>query len=55
TPDQAAQVAMGGADGVIVGSAIVKLVDQNSGSSDLVQTCGSFVKALKEGILAAQR
>lgn len=55
TPDQAAQVAMGGADGVIVGSAIVKLVEQHTGSSDLVQKISAFVKALKEGILAAQR
>ncbi len=55
TPDQAAQVAMGGADGVIVGSAIVKLVEQHAGSSDLVQKASAFVRALKEGILTAQR
>ena len=53
TPDQAAQVAHGGADGVIVGSALVKIIEENTGSPDLVSSVAGFVKALKQGVLAA--
>lgn len=52
TPDQAAQVAHWGADGVIVGSALVKVVEENAGSPDLVEKAAAFVKALKQGVLA---
>jgi len=51
TPDQAAQVAQWGADGVIVGSALVKVIEENSGSADLVEKSAAFVKALKQGVL----
>jgi len=52
TPDQAAQVALWGADGVIVGSALVKVIEENIGSPQLVEKAGAFVKALKQGVLA---
>ncbi len=53
TPDQAAQAAMGGADGVIVGSALVKVIEQHAGSPDVVRTAAVFASSLKEGVLAA--
>jgi tryptophan synthase alpha chain len=46
TPAQAALVGRH-ADGVIVGSAIVRLVEQHAGSPDLPATVGEFVAALK--------
>jgi tryptophan synthase alpha chain len=52
SPDQAAQVAQWGADGVIVGSALVKVIEENGGSPDLVEKSAAFVKALKQGVLA---
>jgi tryptophan synthase alpha chain len=51
TADQAAQVAASGADGVIVGSALVKVIEENSGSPDLAAKAAGFVKALKQGVL----
>jgi tryptophan synthase alpha chain len=53
TPDQAAQVALWGADGVIVGSALVKVIEENIGSPELVPKTAGFVKKLKQGVLAA--
>jgi len=52
SPDQAAQVAMWGADGVIVGSAIVRVIEENIGNAELVSRVVAFVKALKQGVLA---
>ncbi len=52
TPDQAAQVAQWGADGVIVGSALVKVIEENGSSADLIEKSAAFVKALKQGVLA---
>jgi tryptophan synthase alpha chain len=52
TPDQAAQVAQWGADGVIVGSALVKVIEENGASADLIERSSAFVKALKQGVLA---
>jgi tryptophan synthase alpha chain len=46
TPAQAASVGQL-ADGVIVGSAIVRLVEQHGGSSDLLTRVGDFVAGLK--------
>src|SRR5262245_5273604 len=46
TPDQAALVGRY-ADGVIVGSAIVSLVERHATSPDLLQTVGDFIAALK--------
>lgn len=55
TPDQAALVAQSGADGVIVGSALVKVIEENAGSAELLPKAASFVRALKQGVLAASR
>jgi tryptophan synthase alpha chain len=49
TPEQAAAVAPY-ADGVIVGSAIVKLVEQHGGSPDLLARVGDFIAALKRSL-----
>jgi tryptophan synthase alpha chain len=51
TPEQAALVGRV-ADGVIVGSAIVSLIERNAGSSDLVSRVGDFVAALKAPLRA---
>ncbi len=55
TPDQAAQVASWGADGVIVGSALVRVMEQNIGTSDLVKKTSEFAKSLKQGVLVERR
>ena len=55
TPDQAAEVAMSGADGVIVGSALVKVIEENGSSPDLAARAAAFVKALKQGVLTASQ
>jgi len=52
TPDQAASVGEA-ADGVIVGSAIVQLVERHAGSGDLVTTVGDFIASLKEPLRRA--
>jgi tryptophan synthase alpha chain len=52
TPDQAAQIAGWGADGVIVGSALVKVIEESAGSPELAGKAAAFVKALKQGVLA---
>ena len=54
TPEQAKQVAAGGADGVIVGSALVNVIEQNIGSPELVPRAAAFVNALKQGVRAAE-
>lgn len=53
TPDQAAQVASWGADGVIVGSALVKIIEEHLGSPDLVSRAAEYVRAMKQGVLSA--
>lgn len=55
TPEQAAQVARMGADGVIVGSALVKVMEEHLGSPELIPQAAAFVKALKQGLRAAGR
>jgi tryptophan synthase alpha chain len=52
TPDQAASVGEA-ADGVIVGSAIVQLVERHAGSGDLVTIIGDFIASLKEPLRRA--
>jgi len=47
TPEQAAAVGHA-ADGVIVGSAIVQIVEKHAGTDALVGTVGDFVASLKE-------
>jgi len=49
TPEQAGIVAKW-ADGVIVGSAIVKIIEENLNKPDMIKTIGRFVKSLKKGI-----
>jgi len=46
TVEQAALVG-GHADGVIVGSAIVQLIERHAGSADMVSRVGDFIAALK--------
>jgi tryptophan synthase alpha chain len=46
TPDQAAEVASKGGDGVIVGSAIVRLIEQHGAAPDLSERVAAFVKPL---------
>ncbi len=54
SPDQASQIARWGADGVIVGSALVKVIEENINSPELVNRVAAFVKALKQGVLAGR-
>lgn len=53
SPAQAAEIASTGADGVIVGSALVKIIEEAAGAGDLVDKAASFVQRLKQGVLAA--
>jgi tryptophan synthase alpha chain len=46
TPEQAAAVGEL-ADGVIVGSAIVRLIERHAGTPELIHEFGSFIEALK--------
>jgi tryptophan synthase alpha chain len=50
-PEQAAQVASM-ADGVVVGSAIVKLIEKNGAANDLAQQVEAFVKPLVDAVHA---
>jgi tryptophan synthase alpha chain len=49
TPDQAAAVSRF-ADAVVVGSAVMRVVDAHRGSSTLVQEVGAFIRRLKEAM-----
>ena len=53
TPEQAGQVAEV-ADGVVVGSALVKYFEKYRGG-ELVKEVGAFASSLKQGVLAARR
>ncbi|MFQ5330198.1 MAG: tryptophan synthase subunit alpha [Thermodesulfobacteriota bacterium] len=53
TPDQAGEISRL-ADGVIVGSAIVKVIEKSAGSPSLVRSAGNFVARLKKGISNAR-
>ncbi|MEK6677897.1 MAG: tryptophan synthase subunit alpha [Nitrospirota bacterium] len=50
TAEQAKRIASF-ADGVIVGSAIVNVIEKNLGKPDLIEAVSDFVKTLKEGII----
>lgn len=50
TAEQARRIAAF-ADGVIVGSAIVNVIEKNLGKPDLIEAVSDFVKTLKEGII----
>lgn len=49
TPEQASAVARS-ADGIIVGSAIVRIIEQHSESPDLAAAVGKFVAELKKAV-----
>ncbi|MBI5049236.1 MAG: tryptophan synthase subunit alpha [Deltaproteobacteria bacterium] len=49
TPEQAGKVSKW-ADGVVVGSAIVNVIEKNQNSPDLVKKVGEFVSRLKKGM-----
>lgn len=53
SPAQAREIALTGADGVIVGSALVKVIEEAAGSDELVSKAATFVRQLKQGVLAA--
>jgi tryptophan synthase alpha chain len=50
TPEQAAEAAQM-ADGVIVGSAVIKVIEQHLGEADLVSKVGEFARSLKKGMM----
>lgn len=52
TPEQAGQIAAMGADGVIVGSAIVDRIGRLGAAPDLVEQVQEFVRSLKQGVRA---
>jgi tryptophan synthase alpha chain len=52
TPEQAAQVGQA-ADGVVVGSAIVRLVERHGASGELLPRVGDFIASLKSALKAA--
>lgn len=54
TPEDAGQVA-GFADGVIVGSAIVKRIEEYQHASDMATQVGNFIRTLKEGMARGVR
>jgi tryptophan synthase alpha chain len=54
TPAQSAEVGQF-ADGIIVGSAIVRLVEQHSGSSSLLTEIGNFIESLKAPLREPRR
>jgi tryptophan synthase alpha chain len=49
TPAQAREIASC-ADGVVVGSALVRLIGENGGKDDLIQIASSFVKDIKNAL-----
>jgi len=53
TPEQAAAVGRA-ADGVIVGSAIVQLIERHAGSEELVAKVGEFIASLKAPLRGAE-
>jgi tryptophan synthase alpha chain len=54
TPDQAANVARAGADGVIVGSALVKVIEEYGAAPGVASAVAASVEALKQGVLAGR-
>lgn len=49
TPGQAAEISSC-ADGVVIGSAIVKLIEENTGKKNLVNIVSSYVREIKEAL-----
>ena len=54
TPAQSAQVG-GIADGVIVGSAVVRTVEQHTGSASLLAEVGALIESLKAPLREPRR
>ncbi len=54
TPDQVAAIAPH-ADGIVVGSAIVKMIEENAGSNDLIPLVSSFAGAIKKALPGGRR
>ncbi|MCP4641627.1 MAG: tryptophan synthase subunit alpha [bacterium] len=54
TPEQAAEVG-GYADGVVVGSAIVRMIGELGGSADMPATVGAFAKTLADAAKSVKR
>jgi tryptophan synthase alpha chain len=52
TPEQVAEVGRI-ADGVVVGSAIVRAIEQHAGTPALVDTLGDFIASLKQPLRVA--
>jgi tryptophan synthase alpha chain len=49
TPAQAAEIASC-ADGVVIGSAFVRLIEENSAKYDLIQIASSFTRDIKKAL-----
>jgi tryptophan synthase alpha chain len=49
TPEQAREIAPL-ADGIVIGSAVVKLIEENSGKNDLAETVSSFARSIKKAL-----
>jgi tryptophan synthase alpha chain len=49
TPDQAAEIAPH-ADGIVIGSAIVRMIAENVGSNDLIERVSSFTSVIKKAL-----
>ncbi len=54
TPDQAAEIAPH-ADGIVIGSAIVKMIEENVGRADLILRVSSFAGAIKKAMSGGVR
>jgi tryptophan synthase alpha chain len=54
TPEQAAEIAPH-ADGVVIGSALVKIIEENAGRPDLIPCVSSFAAAFREAMTDAGR
>jgi len=54
TPDQAAKIAPC-ADGIVIGSAVVKLIAENTGRDDLASRVASFAGAIRKALPVAGR
>lgn len=54
TPEQSAAVASF-ADAVVVGTAIMRVIDAHRGNTSLLREVGSFIRRLKDGVLAGRR
>ena len=54
TPDQVAEIAPH-ADGVVIGSAVVSMIEENAGRDDLISRVASFAGALKKAMAGSAK